>query len=172
MIKLYSLLAFTLLFILPTILVLCLKNRPKVLKICAICLMIAYFIVLFIGTTFNVSLKKGNLSISADFTKDWFSMRFLLYSFKPVNLTINVALLFPLGFIVYSFAKENKFIKTILFSFLLSLFIELYQFVLPISRTTELTDLFFNTFGGMLSALYCKLLQKFGAFKTHEKSEQ
>ena len=166
MIKLYSLLAFILIFILPSILALCLKNHPKALKVCAICLTATYFVALFIGTTFKISLKKGALTIFADFTKKWFSMRFLLYSFKPVNLTINIALLFPLGFIVYYFAKKNKFLKTIYLSFILSLFIELYQFILPIARTTELTDVLFNTIGGILSALYCALLQKFGAFKT------
>ena len=171
MINLYTILAFILILVVPTILVLILKDRPKALRVCAICLMTIYFIILFIGTTFNISLKKGNLKIAADFSKNWFSMRFLLYSFKPVNITINIALLFPLGFIVYHFANKHKFLKTILFSLLLSLFIEFYQFMLPISRTTELTDLLFNTLGGTLSALYCKFLEKFGAFKSHKKSE-
>ena len=167
----YTILAFILILILPTILVLTLKNRPNALKICVIFLMVAYFILLFIGTTFTFELRRGHVSISADFTKDWFSMRFLLYSFKPINLTINIALLFPIGFIVYYFSSEHKFLKTILFSLALSVFIEFYQFMLPIARTTELTDIFFNTLGGFLSALYCVFLQKFGAFKQHKKSE-
>ena len=169
MIIFYTILAFILMVILPTILVLSLKNHPKALKISAICLMLVYFVVLFIGTTFKISLKQGNLKISADFTKPWFSMRFLLYSFKPVNLTINIALLFPVGFLVFCFANKHRFLKTIILAFSLSLLIELYQFILPISRTSELTDLLFNTLGGVLSALYCKLLQHFGAFKTNKK---
>ena len=164
MIIFYTILAFLLMLMLPTILVLSLKNHPKTLKICAYILMIIYFVVLFIGTTFKFSLTQGNLKISADFSKNWFSLKFLLASFKPINLTINIILLFPVGFIVYYFANNRKFIKTILFTFLLSLIIELYQFVLPISRTTELTDLLFNTLGGCISAIYCEFLQKFGAF--------
>ena len=171
MIIFLSLLAFFLMLVLPTILVISLKNHPKALKICTICLMCCYFIILFIGTTFKIGLKNNTVSISADFSKEWFSMSFLLYSFKPVNLTINIALLFPLGFIVYYFANDHKFLKTILYTFLLSLFIEFYQFMLPIKRTTELTDLLFNTLGGVLSALYCSFLQKFGAFKAQKKSE-
>ena len=65
-------------------------------------------------------------------------------------------MLFPIGFIVHVFCKNHKFLKTILYSFLISLFIENYQFILPISRTTELTDLLFNTLGGVLSAKFIK----------------
>lgn len=152
--------------VLPTILVFVFKNRPKALKISAICLSILYFILLFIGTTFKVYIKKGNLVIYPNFTEDWFSMKFLLYSFRPTNLLVNLILLFPIGFIVFTFTKKHKFLKTILVAFLLSLFIELYQFILPVSRTTELTDLLFNTLSGVISACYCKLLQKFNCFKT------
>lgn len=166
MIIFYSFLVFFLMIILPTILILSLKNHPKALKISAICLAVIYFALLFIGTTFRISIRNGNLSVYPDFSRQWFSMNFLISSFHPVNLTINIILLFPLGFIVFFCTKQHPFFKTIIFTFLLSLFIELYQFILPVPRTTELTDLFFNTLSGVLSGLYCKLLQKFGGFQT------
>lgn len=166
MIIFYSLLVFFLMIILPTILILSLKNNPKALKISAICLAVIYFTLLFIGTTFRISIRNGNLSVYPDFSHQWFSMNFLISSFHPVNLTINIILLFPLGFIVFFCTKKHPFLKTIIFTFLLSLFIELYQFILPVTRTTELTDLFFNTSSGVISGLYCKILQKFGGFQT------
>ena len=166
MVTFYSVITILLMIVLPTILILTLKNHPKKLKIVAIILSVIYFSLLFIGTTFKVSLKNGNLSVYPDFTRKWFSLRFLISSFSPINITINLILLFPIGFIVFSFAKKHPFLKTILCAFLLSLLIELYQFILPVARTTELTDLLFNTLSGVLSALYCKLLQKFGGFKT------
>ena len=160
MLKFYFLIMFILMFILPTILLITLKKHTKPLKILTIILSIAYFILLFIGTTFKISIKNNNLIIYPNFTNNWFSMRFLLYSFAKRNILINIALLFPIGFIVQVFCKKNKFLKTILYTFLLSLFIELYQFILPVSRTTELTDILFNTLGGFLSAAYCYILRK------------
>lgn len=165
MIAFYSILTIVLMIVLPTILILSLKNHPKSLKISAIILSIIYFVLLFIGTTFKMSIKNGNLSIYPDFSHEWFSIKFLLASFHPINLTINLILLFPIGFIVFSFAKKQPFIKTIIFAFLISILIELYQFILPVTRTTEVTDILFNTLSGLLSALYCKCLQKFEGFK-------
>lgn len=165
MITFYSILTILLMIVLPTILILSLKNHPKALKISAIILSIIYFVLLFIGTTFQMSIKNGNLSVYPDFTQEWFSISFLLASFQPVNLTINLILLFPIGFIVFSFAKKRPFLKTIIIAFLISILIELYQFILPVARTTELTDILFNTLSGFISAIYCKILQKFGGFK-------
>ena len=165
MIPVYITIIFVLMLILPTFLIICLKNRPKALKISALVLGIIYFTLLFIGTTFKVYIKNNNLVIYPDFTKNWFSLKFLLSDFSVTNILINLALLFPIGFIVYVFAKKHRFSKTILFSFLLSLFIEFYQFALPISRATELTDILFNTISGVISATYCSTLEKFGCFK-------
>ena len=134
MITFYSILTIVLMIVLPTILILTLKNHPKALKVSAIILAIIYFTLLFIGTTFHLSIRNGDLFIYSDFSQKWFSMNFLIASFHPVNLTINIILLFPLGFIVFFCAKKHPFLKTILFTFLLSLFIEIYQFVLPVRR--------------------------------------
>ncbi|MBR3885130.1 MAG: VanZ family protein [Clostridia bacterium] len=160
MIYVYILIALILMIVLPTVLILTLKNKPKALKICAIVLSVIYFSLLFVGTSFVVKIKNNNLVIYADFSKEWFSMKFLLHNFSMTNILINLILLFPLGFIVDVFAKDKKFLKTILLSFLISIFIELYQFVLPVPRTTELTDILFNTLSGALSATYCFLIEK------------
>ena len=165
MIPVYITIIVVLMFILPTILIICLKNRPKALKISAIILSIIYFTLLFIGTTFKVYIKNNSLVIYPDFTKKWFSLKFLLSDFSLSNILINLTLLFPIGFIVYVFAKKHRFLKTILFAFLISLLIEFYQFALPISRATELTDILFNTLSGLISATYCFILEKFGCFK-------
>ena len=155
--------------VLPTILILTLKNHPKALKICAIILSIIYFSLLFIGTTFSVSIKNNNLSIKPNFTKPWFSMRFLLFNFSKRNTLINLALLFPIGFIVDVFSKNHKILKTVIFSLALSIFIEMSQFILPVSRTTELTDILFNTLGGTISAFYCLFINKLGSNKKSSK---
>ena len=73
-------------------------------------------------------------------------------------------MMFPVGFLVYIFSKKHRFIKTILIALILSFVIEFYQFMLPISRTTELTDLLFNGLSGIISAIYCYFLTKLGFF--------
>ena len=128
-------------------------------------LMIIYFSLLFIGTAFKVTVKNGNLVIYPNFSYGWFSMKFIPYRFSLTNILVNLALLLPSGFIVFMFVKKHKFLNTILFAFFVSCFIELYQFALPISRATELTDILFNTLSGLISASYCLILKKCGLFK-------
>ena len=159
--------ALFLMIIFPTILLIALKNHKRVLKICTIILSLIYFTLLFIGTTFKVTVLNGNLVIKPNFTQNWFSLRFVMHNFSTTNILVNLALLLPIGFITYIFCKKHKFLKTILFAFLISCFIEFYQFALPVARGTELTDILLNTFSGVISAMYCFALEKCGLFKNN-----
>ena len=152
----------------PVILVFALKNYPKILKITTVVLACFYFIFMFIGTTADISMTLSKTTIEFDFTKKWFNINFLLYDFDLDNIIINLFMFFPIGFIVYVFANKKPFIKTIIFAFCLSLFVELYQFILPIERYTELTDIIFNTASGLISATVCHYLSKLGAFKPNK----
>ena len=158
------LMMFLLMVVLPTILLVVLKKHQRFLRVCTIILSIVYFIFLFVGTTAKVFIQGNEVVLYYNFSYEWFSMRFLPYSFAFRNIAVNLALFFPIGFIVYIFAKNRKFVKTIIFAFLLSILVEFYQFILPVGRTTELTDLLFNTLSGVISAGYCFLLQKIGLF--------
>lgn len=162
--------AFLLLFVAPIVLSFKLKNNQKALKITAIIFACFYFIALFIGTTCEIDIDIYKTTISFDYTKNWFDINFLIYDFDFDNILINLSMFFPLGFIVYVFFEKNPFFKTLIFSICLSLFIELYQFILPISRFTELTDLVFNFLSGLISAYVCKFLIKKGAFKNKSQS--
>ena len=146
--------------ILPTILFVLLKNKPKALKICAAVLFAVYLVFLFIGTTASISLKSGNVYIAFNFDKEWFSMDFSWFGLTKINTLINLFLLFPVGFVTYVFSNKHQFLKTILFSLAISLIIETYQFVLPIHRNTEVSDVIFNTLSGLISATYCEALNK------------
>ena len=161
--------AFLMMVVMPTILVFALKNHKKALKITTLIFAILYFACLFIGTTCVLNINSTSTSISFDFTKNWFSIDFLCFDFRIGNMLVNLSMLFPIGFIVYVFSNRKPFIKTIIIAFCLSLFIELYQFILPIHRNTELTDILFNTTSGLISATYCYILSKFNAFKKHSK---
>ena len=153
--------AVVFMLIVPSILIIVLKNYPKVLKIITLVFSIFYFIALFVGTAAAIDINNNHFSLTFDFSKNWFSLYFILFNFGIRNMLINIFMLMPLGFIVYVFCNNHKIIKTVIFAFLVSLVIELYQFILPIARNTEITDIIFNTLGGFISAIYIKLLDKF-----------
>lgn len=163
--------AFALMVALPTILVFALKNHQKALKITAIVFACIYFVCVFIGTTCTLDIDWNYTSIGFDFNEPWFSLDFISFEFKPGNIFINLFMFFPLGFIVYAFTQNKPFAKTILFALAASLIVELYQFILPIYRNTELTDIALNTLSGVLSATYCKILLHFEAFKPTIKTK-
>ena len=144
--------------IIPTALFVLLKNKPRALKICASVLLAVYLVFLFIGTTASISLKNNNIIINFYFDKPWLSLDFSWFGLSKINTLINLFLLFPVGFVVYAFSNKHPFLKTILISLAISVLIELYQFVLPIHRNTELSDVIFNTLSGLISATYCKVL--------------
>ncbi len=158
-------LAFLLAVVVPTILVFALKKHQKALKITSIVFFCVYFVCLFIGTTCDLEISADKIFISFNFTEPWFSIDFLFLDFSLDNMFVNLSMMFPLGFIVYVFAEKKPFVKTILFALCLSLFVEFYQFILPIYRNTEITDILFNTLSGVISATYCQILKMYGAFQ-------
>lgn len=161
--------AFIFMVVFPTTMFFALKNHQKTLKVITLVFATIYFVMLFIGTTCVLDITLKSTHISFDFTKEWFSLDLLWFDFRLGNMFINLSMMFPIGFIVFVFAKKNRFLKTILFAFLLSLFIEFYQFMLPIYRNTELTDIVFNTLSGLISATYYFVLSKLKTLKKHLK---
>ncbi len=167
---LFLILAFVLAVVTPTVLVFALKKHPKTLKITAIVFACVYFVCLFIGTTCKLNISADKVTVAFNFTEPWFSIDFLFLDFSLKNMFVNLMMLFPLGFIVYVFTNKKPFLKTIIFALSLSLFIELYQFILPIYRNTEITDIIFNVLSGLVSAVYCQILKMYGAFSHHKLS--
>ena len=154
-----------LMLIIPTVLVVFLKKHQRILKVILLILFIAYIILLFIGTMSEISVSNNTLNISLNFSNEWFSSYFHWFDVSKTNVLINLFLLFPIGFVTYSFCKKRKFLKTVLLALFISIIIETLQFVLPVVRNTEPSDIIFNTLSGIISAGYCSLLTKFGAFK-------
>lgn len=144
--------------ILPILFFVILKNESKLLKFCAIIYMVCYFVLLFVGVTSTINFDKSSVIINLAFDGEWFSPNFVLFGGGIVNSLINLVMFFPLGLLVYSFSKKKKFLKTILLALILSIIIETLQWILPISRNTELLDVLLNTISGVISALTFKFL--------------
>ena len=167
---LFLFLAFVLAVVTPTVLVFALKKHTKALKITTIVFACVYFICLFIGTTAKLEISADKITVAFNFTEPWCSADFLFLDFSLKNIFVNLSMMFPLGFIVYVFSNKKPFVKTIIFALCLSLFIELYQFILPIYRNTEITDLIYNVLSGVVSATYCQILKMYGAFSHHKQN--
>ena len=165
---LFLILAFVLAVVAPTVLVFALKKNQKALKITTIVFACIYFVCLFIGTTAKLEISADKVTVAFNFTEPWCSLDFLFLDFSLKNMFVNIVMMFPLGFIVYVFTNKKPFAKTIIFALCLSLFIELYQFILPIYRNTEITDIIYNVLSGVASATYCLILKMYGAFAHHE----
>jgi len=67
---------------------------------------------------------------------------------------LNVIMTIPFGFLFPLTKKENqKFLKTVLYCFLLSLMIELLQ-PFTFSRSSDITDLITNVMGGIIGYMF------------------
>ena len=93
------------------------------------------------------------------------------HPYKPMNLVpfidvlssrgdfirqvgLNIIMTIPFGFLFPLTKKENsKFLKTVLYCFLLSLIIELLQ-PFTFSRSSDITDLITNVTGGIIGYLF------------------
>ena len=154
-------LAFLLMVAIPTTLVFVLKNKSKTLKPIIAAMTTIYLCFLFVGTLTLFSKSGDTITFTFNFSStDWFSSYFIWGSFGKLNILINLLMMFPVGYVVFTFSKKHKFLKTIIASFLLSVTIELLQFILPIYRNTEVLDIALNTISGIISATYCWLLSK------------
>lgn len=66
------------------------------------------------------------------------------------QLTLNVVMTVPFGFLWPLVRQRRGLWRTVLAAFLLSLCIELLQPLLTTHRTADITDLIANTFGGLV----------------------
>ena len=69
----------------------------------------------------------------------------------------NIAAFIPFG--AYLGYREKKIIPTVIFGFLLSLFIETMQYIWSVG-VSEIDDLILNTLGALIGVLVVKALQK------------
>lgn len=91
---------------------------------------------------------------------DYFEGPFLIQIDNIISDDIlNICIFTVMGLYITYFTKKNRLLKTILISFLVSTFFELFQlFTMIGSFATK--DIITNTFGGLLGYLACLLLYK------------
>lgn len=71
------------------------------------------------------------------------------------QIVLNIIMTIPFGFLFPLTKKENsKFLKTVLYCFLLSLIIELLQPLINGVRSADITDLITNVIGGIIGYIF------------------
>lgn len=146
-------------FIIPPILYIFLSKHKKALYIIFSILFILYIIILLVGVFGSIQKNDDTTTISLIFDNSlWAKGNFAIASSSAFNILVNLVLLFPLGEYIAIICKK-PILKTILISFACAFMIEFLQFLLPVSRTTELLDLILNTISGILGTLYILLIK-------------
>lgn len=69
-----------------------------------------------------------------------------------VNIGGNIVLFIPFGLLLSFLLKRKPLIKITFLGFLLSLLIEVIQYIYPTGRISDVNDLIFNTFGAFIGA--------------------
>lgn len=157
-------------FILPFILWLIKNNKAR--NILTGIFFGLYLIVLFAGVFGKIGISAQNVSISFDFSGRWCAKNINasldLNGITKFDLIINLVMLIPVGMFVIYFGRKRKWwlkiILLIVFGALSGIFIELLQFILPVYRSVQLTDILLNTIsvfvGGLIAWGYLAVIKK------------
>ena len=139
--------------------------------------LVFYIIILFIGTTADVVIENGIISVNYKFLKIWGNKE-MFWGFDKITFLsaiLNLIILIPLGEYIASSNKERKWWQTILFAcfvgMLVSILIETMQFILPVDRVVEFSDTVLNTISCGLGALLIVIFKK-PRKRIHEKPQQ
>ncbi|MCM3537032.1 VanZ family protein [Priestia endophytica] len=98
----------------------------------------------------------------------------LLYSTDPnvtiSNLGLNILLFMPFGFFLFlCLRKKASLFKVTFYGMCLSFTVELFQYIFPIGRSTDVDDLILNTGGTLIGASLAKILNAMLSSSTKEK---
>lgn len=155
--------------VLPLVVLLVVKNQ-KILKTIITSLLFVYLIILTIGVWARVEITKTCVKIAFDYSSEWFSKN-INYGFKylkPFDAFVNILLLVPLG-LSYALLAQNPlnkhfYLKLFIIGLIVGIVIEAGQYMLPVKRSVQLSDVVFNTIsmliGGILGVFYNSIAAK------------
>lgn len=144
--------------VLPTICFLTIKNERK-LKITFIVFFIAFAVILFFATICQIDISLQQTTINFNFSQGWCNktINFSPYTKSLADFLINITMLFPVGLTVFTLSKQKTWVKIILcfvLGMLTGLIIETYQFILPVARSVQLSDVILNGLSALIGGLY------------------
>lgn len=141
-----------------------------------------YGVLLLLGITTKIIFQEGFAIIDVDFSANWCdkTINISLVNIDKVDLFINIIMLIPVGLILVYFSKKsliNKFVFLLVIGFMIGVGLETLQFILPVYRSVQLSDVLLNTFsviiGGVLGIFYDTIIffiRKKNRGKIYEKA--
>ena len=162
-------------FVMPIFIIIFVKNK-KAQIIINTSLLCCFVVILFFATICNVDISKHTTSISFDFSQNWCNknINWMPYTKSLGDFLINVTMLFPIGVFTACFSKRKLWITLLIsasIGLLCGLTIEAYQFILPVSRSVQLSDVLLNCVSVVLGSLYASAII-FIKNKSNQKSCQ
>ncbi len=167
-------------YIILPFLILLIKNE-KAKKTISIITLAAFVCILLVGVWGNNNFSKNEITIGFDFSGKWCdkTMKWDFQNITTFDLVINLVMLFPIGIFAFDFLKNKKLWQKLLILFAIGLFcgsfIELSQYILPIPRSVQFSDIVFNTIsvvvGGMICWFYQFVISKIRKSKTDKTAE-
>lgn len=173
---LFAVIFIGLLYIICPILLSIFFDNKKINKIIMWTLFSLFLVCLVLGVFTNLTIVDNYVLIKIYSTGSWAnkSIGFRFDNLTLFDILINLIMLVPVGVVfelLYVYKNKNtNFWKEVLWFILIGFFcgfcIEFLQFVLPINREVQLSDVVFNALSCVLGGLYCMGLLK--AFKKKE----
>lgn len=126
-------------------------------------MLIMYAIILFFGITSRIVIDNNFAIVSLDYSANWCdkTINFSLLKIDKIDLLINIVMLIPIGLTVVYFNNKSivsKFVVLVIVGVVMGVSLETIQFILPVIRSVQLSDVLLNTFsvvlGGIIGLLY------------------
>lgn len=158
--------------LLPSLLSIFIKNDKTLYKL-SLVYKTVFFACLAICVFSTVTIGKDGVLIEFINNGKWCSKN-ISFEFKAdkVDILINIAMLFPIGFTTMAKARYREKKNAILLALLIGLctgsVIELFQFILPVNRSVQLSDIVYNGISGFLGGCYFYLLNLISTKKRKE----
>ena len=163
--------------VLPCIVWLC-ARKTKLGKAIVVVCSILFGIVLFFGITSKVSITENCVIVNFDYTNKWFGkpINLNVFDIDKIDFIINISMLVPIGLVVIYFNKRklpNKLLMLTLIGLMIGLALETLQYILPVYRTVQLSDVVLNTvsvvIGGCVGLIYDLIVNKIRKVNRGEK---
>ena len=148
-------------------------RSSKVGKILTITMLIMYAVILFFGITSRIVIDNKFAIVSLDYSANWCdkTINFSLLKIDKIDLLINIVMLIPIGLTIVYFNNKSivsKFVVLVIVGVVVGVSLETIQFILPVVRSVQLSDVLLNTFsvvlGGIIGLLYnfvtCRIKRK------------
>lgn len=161
--RVVAIIALACFFVLPVLLVCLIKNK-KVLNTIIWSVFGFYLLCLILGVWAKVGITRTKITISLDYSYG-FCSESIRWGFNRLgffDVWINLVMLIPVGVMLAFYSKKN-FVKTLCWSLVIGLLlgfvIEAVQFILPVKRYIQLSDVVFNSISVVLGVLFGWILR-------------